>query len=756
MAAASVVPSVKPLVASELNPQLNITFVEDEAGLEKLRGYFARKSVFAFDTETNVVDHFYFRRIRTIQLGDRDEQYIIDLLTWAKNYNTNLMDAMGRYEPHSCFKPIIDTLRPALESRSHLKVGHNIQFDYEVLKWCLGLRMWNFYDTMLAEKVLHAGEWEFKARGIWALDDCVARHCGLQISKEKQKSFDLYSPLDDEQIEYCALDCRLPLAVKNSQRGLIEKANLFYACQIEFDAIPAFGDMYLNGIQIDESQWRPLVEKVEEKHKKIVAKLDEFFSPVVGKKGVPDHDLEALETTWRLTTEKVARAEARKAFYAARKEVREATAELETYEGEAAINYASNSQMLAALRKMGFTKTRLKDTNDRTLKVAAEHPRWDVEKVFTKEDPTLEKVGVIDTLRLYRETGKFLSTYGHSWYLPYDRDGHVCPHTGRIHAKINQLGADTGRTSSTNPNIQNLPKGPEWRGCFIASPGYKIITLDYNGCELRILTEYSREKAWLDAFKNNWDVHSVGAEIIFGDEWKQTAEPGCKYYAEHQKCKCKLHKELRDKIKSINFGIAYGMEAKKLSEEINSTVEYAQELLDKYKKAFPTLVKYLDQCGKAAAARLESRTLSQRRRIYRKPTWEVAAKLACEDWKKRGKEGVPGVQNINQKFKMLYAAIERQGKNTPIQGSNADMAKIAMGCGTGKDGLAFLWHHLETDFKARLINFVHDELVIECPEETAEACKAFTLSCMERGGAELVKSIPMIAEGGIADRWKKD
>src|SRR5206468_1052075 len=98
--------------------------------------------------------------------------------------------------------------------------------------------------------------------------------------------------------------------------------------------------------------------------------------------------------------------------------------------------------------------------------------------------------------------------------------------TGRIHSYIDLFGTATGRTSSSKPNIQNIPKSKRYRHCFKAQRGYKIITIDFNGCELRILAEMSQEPVWLDAFRKGWDVHSVGAEILFGKEWTDGAEEG--------------------------------------------------------------------------------------------------------------------------------------------------------------------------------------------------------------------------------------
>jgi DNA polymerase-1 len=744
--------TLKPCVPAELSPPLNVTVISDAAELEKVASFFKRKSVFTIDVETNVTKTFVNRTIRTIQVGDKEEQYIIDLLDFVDGYSRTAVDglalesSMGKYAHHKCFDKVVDTLRPALESKDWLKVGHNLQFDYEMLKWCLGLRMWNLYDTMMAEMVIYAGKIDFKIKGFWALDDCVARYTGLLISKEEQKSFDLISPLTTKQIEYCALDCRLPFAVKSGQNAHLTKGDLWRACQIEFDAIPAFADMHLNGIKLDIQAWNKQLDGVRADHHKNIAKMDEFFLPIVGHKEIPEYDLEELEKVWRTTKDKSLRAEARKKFMSCKKHLKECKENFDKYEGQAAINYGSNPQLITALRKLGYDGKKLPDTNDRTLKKSSKHPMWDLDKA-KKEDPDFTKVDVIDVLRLYRETKKILDSY-EAWEKDF-----IDPVTGRIHSKIKQLGASTGRSSSTNPNIQNIKRGSDWRACFVAETGWKMITMDYNGCELRILAEYSREKAFLDAFLQDWDVHSVGAEILFGDEWKNAAEDGCAYYTKHEKCKCKGHKDLRDSVKALNFGIAYGMEKKKLAEAINKTEEFAEQLLKKYRATFPTLIAYLTESAKSAVTKMESRTLSGRRRLFNKPTWDIAKALVIADQK--DKSIVPSTKKISQKYKSMFMSIEREGKNTPIQGSNADLAKIAMGCAIDGNGTGFMWHELETKYQAKLVNFVHDELVVEVKPEFADECYKYVGDCMTRSGKELVKLIPMTSEGAISDRWKK-
>jgi DNA polymerase-1 len=714
--------------------------------------FFRRQTVFGFDTETNVVDGpfaWHQRRLRAIQIGDRNEQYVIDLLGLARS-TAELIDAQsnyGRNDRLHTFGPLREVLRPALESKSWLKVGANLQFDYETPKWCLGLRPWNFYDVQIAEKLLYAGKVGFFESGFWGLADLVARYLKLYISKEEQTSFDFSTPLTEKQVNYAALDTRLPLAIKNIQRPLLEQAVLLRVAQIEFDAIPAFGDMHLNGIKLDRTEWMKLVESNKEKKTELVSKLDEHFVPIMGRKEQPpaQEELDRLENIWKNTKDKEVRAIARQQFMKERKKVTVFNREGDKYEGSAAINYGAPAQLRDALLTLPqFTHKNLPDSNDQTLKKLAFDP-------------------IVALIREYRKIDKLLDTYGVSW-----ADENINPFTGRVHSSIHQMGAETGRTSSSRPNIQNLPRDKRYRHCFVAEKGWKILTLDYNGCELRILAEYSQDHTWINAFLNDWDVHSVCAEILLGDKWKAQAEEGCAYYTKHQKCSCKGHKKFRDWIKAINFGIAYGMTARRLALELGISEEEASNLLRLYFKAFPVLVAYLEKSGSHAKQRQEARTLSMRRRLFPKPTWEQAARI-CQ--KKLGR--TPNQNEISKQYAGIYASIEREGKNTPIQGSNADIAKLAMGCGFDENGKPFMWHILEPEYNGKQVSFVHDENVGEVPveptedimpgyvgdgqftEDNAQAAFDAIGDCMTRAGAELVKSIPMTYEGTIDTKWTK-
>lgn len=182
----------------------------------------------------------------------------------------------------------------------------------------------------------------------------------------------------------------------------------------------------------------------------------------------------------------------------------------------------------------------------------------------------------------------------------------------------------------------------------------------------------------------------------------------------------------------------------------------AKDILSKYRKAFPVLIKYLEESGKKASTLLESRTLSGRRRLFKRPEWNDAILIAKDRLKKKGvTDRLPSTREVASAYKGMFGSIEREGKNQPIQGSNADMIKVAMGCGLDKVGNGFLWHGLEVKYKAKLINCVHDELVVECPDECAEECFKFVGDCMMRAGAEFVKTIVMDWDGKVSGRWEK-
>lgn len=710
---------VKDLIFEDLNPTLNLTRVTDKTGLEQIADFFQRKDVFGFDTETNVVKSLYNRKIRTIQVGDREEQYVIDLLPFAGS-PAELLDQGGKIAP-GWAKNICDILKVGLDSKKHLKVGVRLQFDYEVMFWCLGVRSHNFYDCFLAEQVIQCGRVPLWEDNFWGMENMVQRYCKLHMQKALQKSFDLETPLTPEQYQYAALDTRLPLAIKKSQEVTIAAAGLSTTVMVENAAVPAYGDMRINGFYLNPQSWMNQVAQVRKQHASNIETLDKYFIPVVGSKERPVFDLQSLEAAWRDEKDKEKRAQFRVAYQSASKTVNEWDKKSLKWEGQAAINYGANPQMLAALQKMGLDIT---DTNDKTL-----------DKYATKK--------AVAAVRDYRSSNKALDTYGVSFLEHIDVD------TGRIHSNISQIGADTGRSASSSPNLQNIPKDDSYRHCFQAREGYKLVVRDFAGCELRIIAEESGEESWIEALKRDEDLHSVCGALLYGDEWLKAAEEGCAYYKDdkHLKCSCKEHKKLRNYLKAVNFGIAYGMGEVALASKLYITVEEAKKLLETYFAKFKKVTAYLKMLGERAKQKLESRTKIGRRRIFDKPVWENARKKAEEYALADGRT----VQSVTSKeigriFYGWFGSVEREGKNAPIQGGNADLTKYAM---------ALMWERLEPEYGALIVLMVHDEVIVECPAQHAEAVDKLMDECMTLAGKLISTKVVMMSGGCISDVWEK-
>lgn len=289
-------------------------------------------------------------------------------------------------------------------------------------------------------------------------------------------------------------------------------------------------------------------------------------------------------------------------------------------------------------------------------------------KISTRESE-LEKMKdlhpAIAQILEYRELQKLLSTYIDVLPTLVD-DG------DRIHATFNQIGAVTGRFSSKNPNLQNIPiktkRGRVIRDAFIAEEGYSLVVLDYAQVELRLAALFSQDMAMLDAFNNGKDIHTVVAAKIF-------------HVPEDE-----VSKEQRRSAKTINFGILYGMGVNALREGLGSSRAEAQEFYDAYYKEFATLASYLESVKAFARDNGFTRTLFGRKRIF---------------------------NNIKSSLPFLRAQAERMAINAPIQGTQADMTKLAM---IAVNSLIVKKYN-QKDVK--IVLQIHDELVYEVKDEVA-------------------------------------
>ena len=295
----------------------------------------------------------------------------------------------------------------------------------------------------------------------------------------------------------------------------------------------------------------------------------------------------------------------------------------------------------------------------------------------------------------YRELKKLISTYITT--LP----SYINPETGKIHTTYNQTVTATGRLSSSNPNMQNLPirseRGQLIRRAVIADEGCKILSADYSQIELRLMAHFSQDEHLLAAFRSGQDIHAATAAKIFKVPIEQVT------------------KDQRRKAKTANFGILYGISAFGLSQQLDCSRTEAKQLIDDYFAAFPKIQSFIEAQKSYAREHLYVETLFGRKRY------------------------LPDIVSHNA---TVRAFAERNAVNAPVQGTAADIIKIAM--------VAIHRELKERNLRAQMIMQVHDELNFNVPIDEVETVKQIVVDNMQNA---VHLSVPLIAECGIGDNW---
>src|ERR1019366_198132 len=233
--------------------------------LEELRSFISEKlatgGLMGLDTETNWCNDFFFRRIRTIQVGDKTKQFVIDLREFAGSLD-KLTETQGYYKCHPIYQEIIDILKPALCDNKVLKVGQSLSFEYTVLYWSFGIRIWHLFSTDLAERVVQAGNISLKKMAEFSMREIVARRFGMLVDKNEQDTFWTEAPLTQKQIDYAAFDTRMPISMREYQLREMSVDKLIATGQIENDALGAYADMHLNGMLNDGTRSMKRIDNV--------------------------------------------------------------------------------------------------------------------------------------------------------------------------------------------------------------------------------------------------------------------------------------------------------------------------------------------------------------------------------------------------------------------------------------------------------------------------------------------------------------
>lgn len=660
-------------------------------------------------------------------------------------------------------------------------IGHNLKFDWKWMKHHYGVSLEKTRDTMLQELILHGvGMGKAESMGISVNMEETGERYGFPVSKELQKwSVNLdkprkfyadgsycfkvekkgklvdswwkpdhtpykegewtpaiesfiretteqwEQPFPEIFLEYCSQDVSVPLLIHSEQLQRLEELELEQVAEIENRCMAPLAQMELDGCYVDLENWKRIVDKKEKDRAALGVELSAELTPLIKVEWDKQYCYESkMLAEWEEAKEKMLVALMKKypevqgkmkwgefknkgmALY------REQNPRPKTPKKIAEeINLGSSDQLQLALSCMGIHV----DSTDK------EHLEG-----YKYAYPLVKK------LLEWKWLDHFVNAFGYSLLEKIDVDQ-------RIHPTYNQIGAATGRMSCTTPNWQQLPSHePEEtsvRRCVIAAPGNVLLTADLPNIEARILTDVSEDPALLAFFEKGGDLHCTTARLMFNLEASDKELKGDED-AGITPLELKPGLSYRSVAKTINFGLVYGMSPFKLSRTLGVSVEEAKELFNRYFEAYPGVAEWLRVSPQISLERGYSLTLAGRKRFYPGRT-EPRFDETCMEWEEF-------IMRRSLWFR-VRGSQERQAKNAPIQGSNADITKVA---------LILLWHKAPS--YVRFVACVHDEIVLECPEDKAEAVKKLLQMAMHKACTKYLKRvhIPEI-EVSIASYWKK-
>ncbi len=547
----------------------------------------------------------------------------IDLFGMASDDNTPQMDKA------LCIK----LLKPLLEDKSVLKIGHNMKYDWQFFAK-EGIETTPCDDTMLMSYVLDGAS---HSHSMDNLSKLYLEHTPIKYSEVtgKGKTQITFDKVDIKKaLNYAAEDADVTLRLYHVLKPRLTREKMVRVYEdIERPLIPIIARMELEGIKVDP---KALHEMSEEFGKKL---------------GLLEKEIHGL---------------AGRSF-----------------------NIASPKQVGEILfDEMGLQGGKKTKTGSYSTSVDI------LEKL------SLEGHEIVKKILEYRVLAKLKSTYTDAL------QEQINPATGRVHTSYHMTGTSTGRLSSSDPNLQNIPvrteEGRRIREAFIAKDGHVLISVDYSQVELRLAAEMADVEALKQAFKDGVDIHKLTASRVFNVPLDEVTP------------------DIRRQAKAVNFGIIYGISGFGLAKQLGCPVDEATEFIKRYLAQFHEIQTYMEKTKQTAKSKGYVKTIYGRKCF------------------------IAGIKDKNQ---MRIKAAERQAINAPVQGTAADILKIAM-------------IHMPAALKsanlsAKMLLQVHDELIFEVPEMEVDetmrvACKTFENS-FKINGVDI--SVPLIAEGGTGKNW---
>ena len=560
----------------------------------------------------------------------------------------------------------IEPLRSILESKNIIKIFHNAKFDYKFIKKWSDITCEGIYDTFLVELVISCG----KSLG-YGLKDLCKRYLNVELNKDVRNQFIGLTgqPYKDDQIVYGAKDVEYLCKIKELQLKTIQKYKLENVVQLENEVVKSFADMEYNGLDLDVDSWKKLESLNTNKADALLLNLDLMVKE--------DHRLQKFVAKYIQGD-----------MFTPIEELRDIN-----------IKWTSPKQVLETFQCL---IPKLDNVNGKAMyKYRFKFP-------------------LIDQYVKYKEAMKLCTSYGDAFFKNLSGDN-------KIHTNFHQI-LDTGRVSSSKPNMQQIPAHNSFRNCFVAPEGWSFVSADYSSQELNVIAFGSKDPVWLKALEEGQDLHSTCAELVYGEQWLTSGEEDCEYISKKEKCNCPSHKKLRTNVKTINFGLAYGMGPNKLADTLNISIDNAKLLIEKYFEAFPAIKGFLDKLGNFGKKFGYIKTFPP----YNRKRWFT-------NW-------YPRIWD-NKSSSMELGSIERASKNTPIQGASADMTKRA---------LVLMRDHIkEFDLPIKLVMTVHDQIDTICGNDYLDKWTVNMKELMEDAALEIVTNGLLKAEVTVSNCWEK-
>lgn len=480
-----------------------VIYIDEPRDYYTAMGVIQSRTRMAVDTETTGIDPL-LNEILMIQIGNAGTQYVFD------------------YQRLKHKKADFDVLRRWLADPCKQKLFHNAKFDYKFLKHHLKCEINNIICTFIVEHTLKKG---IRQRG-FNLAEVADRYVGADLEKATRQTFvdhEIGEDFTAEQIEYAAKDVEFLIPIFTEQMQLVRYRGIEELVALECKAIAPTADMELNGVYVSPTKWLNLA-RIANKDREVARGM--FIEEV--KDSIPKLQQLLREESVEKAVEgykknkKTYENQGTFSFISTgpddiRKHIEDSTPPAKDFE----INIDSPVQVQKLLTI--HLDTDVASTGEEKLKIL-NHP-------------------AADKLIAYRKATKLCTTYGDEFLRKA-----IHPITHRIHTNFNQTRAESGRYSSSDPvNLQNIPNKAEYRSAFqVQSPTWKMVCCDYASCELRILAEISQEQAWINAYKQGLDMHSMVASMMFGIAYEDIVDENNEVREEY--------KDLRTRAKAIGFG----------------------------------------------------------------------------------------------------------------------------------------------------------------------------------------------------------